>query len=138
MVYNTPAGAIFGPKVMLIDQDAGSGGDYLPYAFRTLGIGKLIGTRTWGGLIGISANPALVDGGALVVPFFRFYDTNHEWSVENEGVAPDIEVSLDPIATNGGTDTQLQAAIKEVLAELDGFVSPVPTEPPAYPTELGQ
>ena len=64
-VFDTPAGAMHGPKVMLIDQDAGSGGDYLPYAFRHLGIGPLIGTRTWGGLIGISANPQLVDGGFL-------------------------------------------------------------------------
>jgi len=138
MVYNTPAGAMHGPKVMLIDQDAGSGGDYLPYAFRTAGIGKLMGTRTWGGLIGISANPSLVDGGALVVPFFRFYDTHHEWSVENEGVAPDIVVTLDPIATNAGRDSQLEAAIAEILVELQDFASPVPTEPPPYPTKLGE
>jgi len=137
-VFNTPAGAMHGPKVMMIDQDAGSGGDYLPYSFRTLGIGKLIGTRTWGGLIGISANPGLVDGGGLVVPFFRFYDTDHEWSVENEGVAPDIEVALDPIATNEGRDSQLEAAISEVLSQLEGFVSPIPAEQPPFPTELGQ
>ncbi len=65
LVFNTPAGAIYGPKAMLIDQDAGSGGDFLPYGFRRLGLGKLIGTRTWGGLIGISANPSLIDGGFL-------------------------------------------------------------------------
>jgi tricorn protease len=137
-VYNTPMGALHGPKVMMIDQDAGSGGDYLPYSFRTLGIGKLIGTRTWGGLIGISANPRLVDGGALVVPFFRFYDTDNEWTVENEGVAPDIEVALDPIATNDGRDTQLEAAIGEVLSQLEDFVDPIRDEAPPYPTELGQ
>ena len=137
-VYSTPMGALHGPKVMMIDQDAGSGGDYLPYSFRTLGIGKLIGTRTWGGLIGIAANPPLVDGGGLVVPFFRFYDTNHEWTVENEGVAPDIEVALDPIATNNGRDSQLEAAIAEVLSQLETFVDPIPDEAPAYPTELGQ
>ncbi len=137
-VYNTPAGAMHGPKVMLIDQDAGSGGDYLPYSFRQLGIGKLIGTRTWGGLIGISANPGLIDGGYLTVPFFRFYDADHNWTVENEGVAPDIEVRLDAIATNEGRDTQLEAAIAEVMAQLESFVSPIPTEAPAFPTELGQ
>jgi tricorn protease len=137
-VYNTPMGAVHGPKVMMIDQDAGSGGDYLPYSFRTLGIGKLIGTRTWGGLIGIAANPQLVDGGGLVVPFFRFYDVNHEWTVENEGVAPDIEVKLDPIATNAGRDSQLDAAIAEILSQLEDFVDPIPDEHPPYPTELGQ
>jgi len=137
-VYNTPAGAMFGPKVMLIDQDAGSGGDYLPYSFRTLGIGKLIGTRTWGGLIGIFTNARLVDGAALSVPFFRFYNANHEWSVENEGVAPDIEVTLDPIATNQGSDSQLEAAIAEIQSQLEGFENPIPTEAPDYPTEPGQ
>ena len=80
-VFNTPAGAIHGPKIMMIDQDAGSGGDYLPYSFRYLGIGQLISTRTWGGLIGIFANPRLMDGGVLTVPFFRFYDTSSNWSV---------------------------------------------------------
>jgi tricorn protease len=123
---------------MLIDQDAGSGGDYLPYSFRTLGIGKLIGTRTWGGLIGISANPQLVDGGGLTVPFFRFYDTNHEWTVENQGVAPDIEVHLDPIATNQGRDTQLEAAIAEIMEQLETWVNPIPGDAPAMPTELGE
>lgn len=136
--YNTPAGAIHGPKVMLIDQDAGSGGDYLPYSFRHLGIGKLIGTRTWGGLIGIYTNPQLMDGATLTVPFFRFYDANNNWSVENEGVAPDIEVRLDPIASNQGRDTQLEQAITEVLSQLEGFENPVPKQAPPLPTELGQ
>ncbi|MCA1778900.1 MAG: hypothetical protein LC637_05835 [Xanthomonadaceae bacterium] len=137
MPYNTPAGALHGPKVMLIDQDAGSGGDYLPYSFRHLGIGKLIGTRTWGGLIGISANPALVDGGFMTVPFFRFVDADGNWTVENEGVAPDIEVKLDPVATNNGLDTQLERAIEHILAELETDQSPVPPVPP-LPTELGR
>jgi tricorn protease len=137
-IYNTPAGAVHGPKVMLIDQDAGSGGDYLPYSFRQLGIGKLIGTRTWGGLIGIYANPELMDGGVLTVPFFRFFDADHNWSVENEGVAPDIEVVLDPIASNQGRDTQLERAISEVLSQLEDFESPIPAVAPALPTELGK
>ena len=137
MPYNTPAGALHGPKTMLIDQDAGSGGDYLPYTFRHLEIGKLIGTRTWGGLIGISTNPQLVDGGYMSVPFFRFVDADGNWSVENEGVAPDIEVELDPIATNNGRDTQLERAIEHILAELETYESPVPPIPP-LPTELGR
>jgi tricorn protease len=136
--YATPAGAMHGPKVMLIDQDAGSGGDYLPYSFRTLGIGKLIGTRTWGGLIGIATNPGLMDGGWMTVPFFRFFDTNNKWTVENEGVAPDIEVKLDPIATNKGRDTQLEAAIGEILSQLEGFESPVSLQAPPLPTEPGK
>jgi len=137
MPYNTPAGALHGPKTMLIDQDAGSGGDYLPYTFRHLEIGKLIGTRTWGGLIGISANPPLVDGGYMSVPFFRFVDADGNWSVENEGVAPDIEVELDPVATNNGRDTQLERAIEHIRAELATYESPVPPVPP-LPTELGR
>ena len=137
MPYNTPAGAMHGPKAMLIDQDAGSGGDYLPYTFRHLEIGKLIGTRTWGGLIGISANPQLVDGGYMTVPFFRFVDAEGDWSVENEGVAPDIEIELDPIATNNGRDSQLERAIEHILTELENYASPVPPIPP-LPTELGK
>ena len=137
-VFNTPGGAMFGPKLMLIDQDAGSGGDFLPYSFREMEIGTLMGTRTWGGLIGISANPGLVDGGFLVVPYFRFFDADYEWTVENEGVAPDIEVALDPALTNQGRDAQLEAAIAEIQRQMATNPSPVPTEAPAYPTELGE
>jgi tricorn protease len=138
MIYNTPAGAVHGPKLMLIDQDAGSGGDYLPHTFRYAGIGKLMGTRTWGGLIGISANPQLMDGGGIVVPFFRFFDPEGNWSVENEGVAPDIEVTLDPIATNRGKDSQLDAAIEEIMAQLEAHENRVMKTAPPLPTELGQ
>jgi len=138
LIYNTPAGAVHGPKLMLIDQDAGSGGDYLPHTFRYAGIGKLMGTRTWGGLIGIAANPQLMDGGGIVVPFFRFFDPQGNWSVENEGVAPDIEVTLDPIATNRGEDSQLGAAIKEITAQLEAHENKVLKTAPPRPTELGQ
>lgn len=137
LTYNTPAEALHGPKLMLIDQDAGSGGDYLPYAFRQLGIGPLLGKRTWGGLIGIYTNPKLVDGGSLTVPFFRFYDAQGRWSVENEGVAPDIDVDLDPLATNAGRDTQLERAIEEILFLLDKYPESVPRTAPPLPTELG-
>ncbi|GAB4198620.1 MAG: S41 family peptidase [Wenzhouxiangellaceae bacterium] len=138
LIFNTPAGAVHGPKVMLIDQDAGSGGDFLPYSFRHYGTGKLIGTRTWGGLIGISYNPDLIDGGRVSVPFFRFFNADGKWTIENEGVAPDIEVELDPIATNNGRDTQLERAIDEVMAQLEGYQSDIPQKAPALPTELGQ
>ena len=138
LIYSTPNGAHHGPKVMMIDQDAGSGGDYLPFMFRYTGIGKLLGTRTWGGLIGIATNPTLLDGGYLTVPFFRFFDANNEWSVENEGVAPDIEVKLDPIAANEGIDNQLDAAIGEMLNQLKTFTPTVATEAPALPTVVGE
>jgi len=137
MAYNTPNQAHYGPKAMLIDQDAGSGGDYLPYAFRRREIGPLIGTRTWGGLIGISANPPLIDGGSLSVPYFRFYTPEGAWTVENEGVAPDIEVLLDPVAYNAGRDTQLEAAIERLeamMAESGRAAVPLTMpEPPEAP-----
>jgi tricorn protease len=137
LIFNTPAAAIYGPKVMLIDQDAGSGGDYLPYGFRRLKLGKLIGTRTWGGLIGISANPSLIDGGFLSVPFFRVFTPEGEWRVENEGVAPDVEVPLDPLAVNAGNDVQLDAAIAEVLRQLKSSPQiPLKSAPP-MPTHVG-
>jgi tricorn protease len=138
LVYRTPAAAIFGPKVMLIDQDSGSGGDYLPYGFRTEGIGKLIGTRTWGGLIGIAANPTLIDDGYLAVPFFRMYTPSGQWRVENEGVSPDLEVELDPVGVNNGSDTQLDAAIAEVMKQLQTQQSAPLQAAPPYPTQLGK
>lgn len=138
LVFNTPGGAIYGPKAMLIDQDAGSGGDYLPFMFRRLGLGDLVGTRTWGGLIGISVNPRLIDGAFLTVPFFRMYTPEGEWRVENEGVAPDQEVELDPLAVNEGRDPQLDAAIANVLEKLKtATLIPRKTAPPV-PTQLGK
>ncbi len=138
MMATTPMGALHGPKLMMIDQDAGSGGDYLPYAFRELEIGPLLGTRTWGGLIGIFKNPPLIDGGIMTVPHFRFVDTDNNWTIENEGVAPDIEVKLDPVATNEGRDTQLEAAIDEIMIRLEAYSDDIAREPPPLPTELGR
>ncbi|HEY9102261.1 S41 family peptidase [Chitinimonas sp.] len=138
LVFSTPGGAIYGPKAMLIDQDAGSGGDFLPYAFKRLGLGPLIGKRTWGGLIGISTNPNLIDGGNLVVPYFRVFSPEGEWRVENEGVAPDIDVELDPAGVNGGKDSQLDAAIASVLQRLQGYKPVERKEAPPMPTQLGK
>jgi len=137
LVFNTPAGAIYGPKVMLIDQDAGSGGDFLPYGFKRLGLGKLMGTRTWGGLIGIFVNPPLIDGGILTVPFFRAFTPEGEWRIENEGVAPDIEVPLDPLAVNAGEDVQLDAAIAEVLEQLKNSPQIPRKAAPPLPAHVG-
>ena len=137
-IYGSPVGALDAPKVMLIDQDAGSGGDFLPYAFRHEGIGKLIGTRTWGGLIGIAHNPPFVDSGQLTVPFIRIFDTEGEWLAENVGVAPDIEVQLMPADVNQGIDAQLNKAIEHIKEEMKNFKPVRLKESPKIPTELGQ
>ena len=137
LVFETPGGAIYGPKAMLIDQDAGSGGDFMPYAFKRVGLGPLIGKRTWGGLIGISANPPLIDGGFLTVPYFRFYTPEGEWRVENEGVAPDVNVELDPAAVNRGEDTQLDAAIADVMTRLQTW-KPIQRKTAPAPATLGR
>ncbi len=138
LVFGTPGAGIYGPKVMLIDQDAGSGGDFLPWSFKRLRLGTVIGTRTWGGLIGISANPPLIDGGFLTVPFFRFFTPDGEWRVENEGVAPDVEVELDPAEVNRGNDPQLDAAIATVLKNLSTDKPVDRRESPPVPTTLGK
>jgi len=114
----TPGYAHAGPKVCLINGYSSSGGDAFPYYFRQLGLGKLIGTRTWGGLIGLSGNPGLLDGGSIAVPRFRFIDTEGNWAVENEGVAPDIEVLDRPDLVAAGRDPSLEKAVEVLLEEL--------------------
>jgi len=114
----TPMLSHNGPKAMLINGLASSGGDALPYYFRKLGLGKLIGTRTWGGLVGISGNPSLADGGTLLAATFRFLDTDGNWAVENEGVSPDIEVIDRPELLAAGRDPSVEKAVSELLAEL--------------------
>jgi len=131
----TPLIAHDGPKAMLINGYSSSGGDALPYYFRKLGLGKLIGTRTWGGLIGISGNPDLADGGLLLAATFRTMDTEGKWIVENVGVSPDIEVLDRPELVNAGHDPALERAIKELLKELDA--NPRKSiKAPASPTEF--
>ncbi len=128
----TPAFAHDGPKAMLVNAYSSSGGDALPYFFRDHGLGPLIGTRTWGGLIGLSGNPELADGGSLNVPTFRLYDDRGRWVVENEGVAPDIEVIDLPEARIAGGDPSLEKAVEVLLRELDGMPTaepPVPVPP---------
>jgi tricorn protease len=107
-----------GPKVTLINGQAGSGGDAFPYYFKKLGLGPLIGTRTWGGLIGVSGNPDLVDGTNLSAATFRFLDTDGNWGIENEGVAPDIEVIDRPDLVAKGQDPSLEKAIEVLMEEL--------------------
>jgi tricorn protease len=117
-----------GPQVMLINGWSGSGGDAFPTYFKQAGLGPLIGTRTWGGLIGISGAPALVDGGSISVPTFRMYDPKGNWFREGHGVDPDIEVIEDPSALANGTDPQLARAIKEVQDRIAKAPKP-PTRP---------
>lgn len=135
MMFTTPVGAVFGPKVMLIDQFAGSGGDFLPYAFRHQGGGTLVGKRTWGGLIGIGVAPPLVDGGRVTAPYFRFIDAEGRYSIEDEGVSPDIEVEMTPKAVIAGSDPQLETAVRVVLEQLANHKPPTPAAAPPYPTK---
>lgn len=128
----TPGFAHDGPKAMLINGYSSSGGDALPYFFRQEGLGKLIGTRTWGGLIGISGAPALADGGTVLPPTFRIFDRNGEWIVENEGVSPDIEVIDLPERVIEGGDPSLEKAVEVLLEELEAgsFGDPPTPTPP--------
>jgi tricorn protease len=127
-----PFGTMAGPKVMLINEHAGSGGDYMPWLFRRAGLGPLIGKRTWGGLVGIGGYPNLMDGGSVTAPHFRFYTPEGKLAIENEGVAPDIEVDLDPKAWCEGRDPQLERGVQEAMEALRKH-PPVPVKRPAYP-----
>lgn len=118
-----------GPKCMLINGMAGSGGDMFPYLFRQAGLGKLIGTRTWGGLVGISGIPRLVDGAEVTAPGFAFYELDGTWGVEGHGVDPDIEVIADPAKTCKGGDPQLEAGVEQMLKELEQNTFRIPPIP---------
>ncbi|MFT3749016.1 MAG: PDZ domain-containing protein [Agriterribacter sp.] len=121
-----PPQSNFGPKVMLMNGWSGSGGDAFPDFFRKRGLGPLIGTRTWGGLIGISGCPDLIDGGGITVPTFRMYNVDGTWFKEGHGVDPDIEVPEDLTAMAKGTDPQLERAIAEIknLMKTKGYTAP--------------
>jgi tricorn protease-like protein/C-terminal processing protease CtpA/Prc len=124
-----PPDAHFGPKCMLINGLAGSGGDMFPWLFKHDKIGPTIGMRTWGGLVGISGNPGLIDGGSISVPTFGFYETDGTWGVEGHGVDPDIAVIDDPALMVGGGDPQLDRAIVEMLKAVEAR----PYTPPQRP-----
>ena len=108
-----------GPKAVLINGYSSSGGDAFPYYFKEAGLGPLIGTRTWGGLIGISGNPMLADNGGILASTFRMLDPEGNWQVENEGVAPDIEVIDRPELIAAGQDPSLEAGVKYLLEQLE-------------------
>jgi len=132
----SPGDAQQGPKCMLINGMAGSGGDAFPYYFRKAGVGPLIGMRTWGGLVGISGNPRLIDGAYMSVPTFAFYETDGTWGVEGHGVDPDIEVIDDPAKMVDGDDPQLDAAIELMQTEVEQHPY-VPVPHPDYPDRSG-
>jgi tricorn protease len=113
----------------VINEMAGSGGDAMPWMFRYTKTGPLIGKRTWGGLIGVSQYPSLMDGGSVTAPNFGFFSPEGKWEVENHGVAPDIEVDQDPKATAEGRDPQLERAVREALALLEKNPPPQPKRP---------
>ena len=117
--WSSPAAGIYGPKVMLINESAGSGGDALPYMFQQRKIGPLVGTRTWGGLVGTTGVPPTIDGGGITAPGLAFYSAKGEWSIENEGITPDIEVEYTAADVIKGHDPQLERAVKEALRLLD-------------------
>ncbi len=120
---------------MIINERAGSGGDLLPYLFRRMNIGPLVGTKTWGGLVHTADTPLFIDGGRMVAPRGGFYDVNGQWAIEGEGVAPDIEVLQDPAEVLRGGDPQLERAVKEAmkLLEVQGVkLKPEPAPPVRY------
>ncbi|MBN1820561.1 MAG: PDZ domain-containing protein, partial [Prolixibacteraceae bacterium] len=129
--WTTPMAGIWGPKVMIINERAGSGGDLFPYMFKEAKIGPLVGTRTWGGLVGTWDTPAFIDGGRMVAPRGGFFDVNGEWAVEGEGISPDIEVIQEPGLVLQGKDPQLEKAVEEALKLLKNNEFIMRSEPEA-------
>lgn len=130
--WTWPPDAHHGPKCMLINGMAGSGGDMFPALFRQAGLGKLFGMRTWGGLVGISGNPGLIDGSTVTAPTFAYYELDGTWGVEGHGVDPDVRVVDDPAELAKGADPQLDAAIAHLQQELRDHPFQ-PAARPAYP-----
>jgi tricorn protease len=129
--FKTPTASIQGPKVMLINETAGSGGDMLPYMFRKFNVGPMVGKRTWGGLVGILGFPEFLDGGGVTAPNLAIW-TKEGFIVENVGVAPDIEVEQNPFDVMQGKDPQLEKAIEVALKELEKNPQVEPQRP-AFP-----
>lgn len=127
--FRTPQNAVDGPKCILTNEYAGSGGDAFPYYFKLKGVGPIIGKRTWGGLVGISHSLPLVDGGAVTMPDFGVYGLDGKWMIENHGVDPDIEVENTPESMVNGHDPQLEKAIEWTLEQLKQH----PVQRPARP-----
>ena len=132
--FTSPSAGIWGPKVMIINEMAGSGGDLMPYMFRRRKIGTLVGTRTWGGLVHTADTPPFIDGGTMIAPRGGFFTRDGKWAVENEGVAPDIDVENWPKDVIAGGDPQLERAVQEALRQLKAAPPNRLTKEPAPPT----
>jgi tricorn protease len=130
--FCSPLAQIYGPKTMIINEMSGSGGDALPWMFKQDKVGPLVGTRTWGGLVGIYGYPLLLDGGSVTAPRVAIYGLHGEWEVENHGIAPDIEVENDPASVAAGHDRQLEKAVEVTLEALKKNPVVIPQHPP-YP-----
>lgn len=135
-LFTTPQAGIWGPKVLLINETAGSGGDLLPYMFRAAKVGPLIGTRTWGGLVGIWDTQPLIDGGAITNPRGGFINLEGEWDVENEGITPDIVVEITPKDAAAGRDPQLERGVQEALKLLEASPLRLLQREPAPPVRV--
>ncbi len=130
--FCSPLAQIYGPKTMIINEMSGSGGDALPWMFKQDKVGPLVGTRTWGGLVGIYGYPPLMDGGFITAPRVAIFGLHGEWEVENHGIAPDIEVENDPASVAAGHDPQLERAVQVTLEALKAHPVVIPAHPP-YP-----
>lgn len=130
--FCSPLAQIYGPKTMIINEMSGSGGDALPWMFRQDKLGTLVGTRTWGGLVGIWNYPGLMDGGFVTAPRGAIYGLKGDWEVENRGIAPDVEVENDPASVAAGGDPQLERAVQITLEALRKNPVVIPDHPP-YP-----
>ncbi|MEJ2215442.1 MAG: S41 family peptidase, partial [Gemmatimonadota bacterium] len=129
--FTSPEAGIWGPKVMIINEMAGSGGDLMPYMFHYRKIGPLVGKRTWGGLVHTADTPRFIDGGSMIAPRGGFFSADGHWAVENEGTPPDIDVENWPKDVIAGHDPQLERAVQEALRLLaEHPVHRMTTEPP--------
>jgi tricorn protease len=128
-----PEEVLNGPKVTLLNHWSASDGDIFPYLFRAYGLGKLVGTRSWGGVRGIRGDWQMLDGGYITVPEQGFYGPDGQWAVENHGVDPDIEIENLPADLLAGHDAQLETAVSLLLKELEGRPTGLPAPPPLLP-----
>jgi tricorn protease len=131
--FTSPANGIWGPKVMIINEMAGSGGDLMPYMFKRRKLGPLVGARTWGGLVATTDTPNFVDGGSMIAPRFGFFSRDDQFAVENEGVAPDIDVENFPKDVIAGRDPQLERAVQEAMRLLSTWKNDRATKEPLPP-----
>jgi tricorn protease len=135
-IATEPNEVLAGPKVVLVNHWSASDGDVFPYLFRLYGLGPVVGTRTWGGVRGIRGDWQMMDGGYITIPEDALYTTSSQWAVENQGVAPDVEVEDQPADLLAGHDVQLETAVQMMLKAIAGKPAGLPPPPaplPAYP-----